>query len=99
MIFKHHTRHAHFDPRKSGVEWWVQVRCGEFSFFDPLGAQHRKVGLDRKDEAVKTCVALFPVTSLCILKHLSFIFQIVLGAHYAPKMLEFRSACTGIKMR
>jgi hypothetical protein len=25
-IFKHHTGTAKFDPHKSGVEWWVQVR-------------------------------------------------------------------------
>jgi len=27
-IFKHHTQNASFNPSKSGVEWWVQVRQG-----------------------------------------------------------------------
>ncbi|KAJ1488074.1 hypothetical protein T484DRAFT_1784257, partial [Baffinella frigidus] len=25
-IFKEHAKHAAFDPARSGVEWWVQVR-------------------------------------------------------------------------
>jgi len=29
LIFRHHTRHAAFDPQRSGVEWWVQVRRGD----------------------------------------------------------------------
>ena len=29
LIFRHHTRHAAFDSRRSGVEWWVQVRRGD----------------------------------------------------------------------
>ena len=29
LIFKHHTRHADFDAKRSGVEWWVQVRRGD----------------------------------------------------------------------
>lgn len=28
LIFRHHTRHAAFDSRRSGVEWWIQVRRG-----------------------------------------------------------------------
>ena len=30
-IFKHHTSSAGFDPSKSGVEWWVQMRQGKLS--------------------------------------------------------------------
>ena len=33
-IFKHHTSSAGFDPSKSGVEWWVQMRQGKLSDFD-----------------------------------------------------------------
>jgi hypothetical protein len=61
LIFKHHTRHARFDPRKSGAEWWVQVRCGELVFSGracerAARSKHKAAcGLDRKGEDVKAC--------------------------------------------